>query len=130
MAWLFIDSAEPQKFRLGLLDGDSVKIWEHAGRSHEILGQLAKHVPYKILKNTSGICVVSGPGSFTAIRTGVLIANLLARLFKKLLVGVSVQEAQDLKILSARLAAGKISPSVYVKPEYDTEPNITLPKTA
>ncbi len=129
MSWLFIDSSAPKNFRLGLL-GPTVKLWEHTARSNELLAQLNKRVPKRVLMNTDGICVVSGPGSFTAIRTGVLIANLLARLLNKPLVGIPISEAHDLVQLSAQLATHHFPLASYVKPEYDTEPNITLPKTA
>lgn len=80
------------------------------------------------LEACEGICVVAGPGSFSSIRIGVLYANLLSRLLRLQLVGVSVEEAADRNALVERLKTHAPSPSVYVAPVYDMEPNITIPR--
>lgn len=101
---------------------------ELEGRSNVLLPKLAKN------KNNfdflEGVCVVSGPGSFSAVRTGVLYANLLSRLKKVPLVGVTVEEAADLPSLARKLEASswKSKAVDYVAPVYEAEPNITLPK--
>ena len=82
-----------------------------------------------------GVCVVAGPGSFSAIRTGVLYANLLSRLLHRPLVGVSVEEAVDQAALIQHLQPffsslpSPASPlTTYVAPIYAMEPNITVPR--
>lgn len=75
--------------------------------------------------------MVAGPGSFSAVRAGVLQANLIARLLKLPLVGVTVDEAGDLEALHRELRDPRLKLAVpYVAPIYDKEPNITTPKPA
>ncbi len=128
MAWLYINTARPSQFELGTLAPGQIRIQTSDGRSHAILLKLANQKITKDLKNLDGICVVAGPGSFSAIRTGVLIANLLSRLWQKPLIGVDLERAQSLEALAEDLATGRLKSQEYVKPEYDMEPNITLPK--
>lgn len=70
--------------------------------------------------------MVAGPGTFSSVRTGVLQANLLARLLRVPLVGVLAEEARDLPKLSERLWSGNLAAATYVAPLYDAEPNITV----
>ena len=77
------------------------------------------------VERAHGVCVVAGPGSFSAIRGGVLIANLLARLHDKKLYGLSKDEASDLTAVRERLTDGQLPSAPYVAPVYDAEPNIT-----
>ncbi len=106
MTYLFIESVLPAEFRVGLLRDDVPHVRIIVKRSHAILMEVMKEL--KKVKKIDGIIVVKGPGSFTAIRTGVLIANVLARILRVPLNGAS---------------AGM------VLPEYISEPNITLKKT-
>jgi tRNA A37 threonylcarbamoyltransferase TsaD len=124
--WLFIESTQPDSFRVGALAGRGPKIAAVRGKSHCILTELARRFSPADIKRADGICVVQGPGSFTAIRTGVLVANLLARLFKKPLVGVTASEAGDTGALAAALQAGSLCATDYVAPQYLSEPNITV----
>jgi len=123
--WLFIATTQSGEFRIGLL-GQKVEVVSGQGKSHKILPALARRITPQKIKRLDGICVVSGPGSFTAVRTGVLVANLLARYFAKPLVGVSLDEAQDLEKLGRELAAHVHKPVRYVAPVYFAEPNIIL----
>lgn len=127
MDWLFIETTRPGEFRLGLLGAKAVKVKTYKGRSNSVLTRLASLVRRTALSGLAGVCVVSGPGSFTSVRTGVLIANILARKLKKPLVGIKAEQAEDIFGLSAKLAQGKLKNSRYIKPLYDAEPNITLP---
>jgi hypothetical protein len=124
--WLFIESTQPDSFRLGALTGQGPKIAPVRGKSHRILAELNRRFSPADIKRADGICVVQGPGSFTAVRTGVLIANLLSRLFKKPLVGVTASEAGDAGALGAALYAGGLCATDYVAPQYSSEPNITV----
>lgn len=131
MVWLYINSASPDASIVGQLKQGAIRVKNVQGRSHAILNTIASLPLLKKQRSSiAGICVVSGPGSFSSIRTGVLIANVLSRELHIPLFGVDLSEAQDLEVLTANLQAGKIPAQEYVKPEYDTEPNITLPKTA
>jgi len=126
MAWLFIDSAKPDTFRFGVLDEKGKGVRSNVGRSHALLTAIARHVPRRSLDRVQGICVVQGPGSFTAVRTGVLVANILSRQLQKPLVAVSSEQAEDLASLATLLATGSLMPSATVLPVYDAEPNITV----
>ena len=121
MAWLFIDTTRADQFRVGYL-GSRISIKTIQGRAHGLLPAIMRLSKIEI----HGICVVQGPGSFSAVRTGTLIANLLARLWKKPLVGVSVEDALDLPVLSERLLKKGVTSSTYIAPVYDAEPNITV----
>ncbi|MSR85055.1 hypothetical protein EXS71_01270 [Candidatus Uhrbacteria bacterium] len=127
MAWLFVDTHAPFQSRVGwLATGKKREIKTLTGRRGRILFHLApRWRTYR--KNLEGICVVSGPGSFSAIRGGVLTANLLARFMRVPLVGISVDQAQDLFALETELLNQRLPVTQYVAPQYDAEPNITLP---
>ncbi|MDP3793345.1 MAG: hypothetical protein Q8R07_01185 [Candidatus Uhrbacteria bacterium] len=128
MAWFFLDTHRPHFSRVGwLLDSGSSRVKTIRGRSQKLWTVVVKDWAKRV-KTLSGICVVAGPGSFSAVRIGVLYANLLARFLKKPLVGVSVEEAKSLSRLGRDLRR-HIHPTVsYVAPVYDAEPNITLPR--
>lgn len=133
MPWLFLDTHEPGKARFALLDQDRLpKVTEVEGRATALLPRLAKTLGSKGVADIDGVCVVAGPGSFSSVRAGVLQANLVARLLRKPLVGITVDEAADLPVLSHKLHAShhSVNRSEYVAPIYDKEPNITLPKNA
>ena len=127
MPWLFLDTHEMGRVRVGLLSASGARIKEAEGRSIACL-PLVEQVLGKKKAVLEGICVVQGPGSFSAVRTGVLDANLLARLWRLPLTGVDVADAQDVEALAKRLAENGLKKQAYVAPVYDAEPNITVPK--
>lgn len=112
--------------RYGWLALDRVNVKRKEARAGDLLLMLA--CDRKRLKHIDGICVVAGPGSFSAVRTGVLYANLLSRLIRRPLVGVLREETNDLTALAKHLYDGA-SVTPYVSPLYDAEPNITTQKT-
>ena len=127
-AWLFIDTHAPGRCRLGWLSLDEpISVRTYRGRPPCLLRRLFVHERER-LQACVGICVVAGPGSFSAIRTGVLYANLLARLVARPLVGVTLEDAVSLKQLARNLALHALSSVSYVAPVYDREPNITVPR--
>lgn len=133
MAWLFLDTHKPGEARFAWLEKEKLPLVTLIeGRANNLLPKLAKSVGAKGLKRIEGVCVVAGPGSFSSVRAGVLDANLIARLQKVPLVGVTVDEAQDLPVLSHKLFAThhSLKLAAYVAPIYDKEPNITVPKPA
>ena len=124
--WLFIETTQPDRFTVGLLGGTAPKLREVQARSHAVNTEVFRQLTPSVRKQLDGICVVSGPGSFTSTRTGVIIANLLSRQYTRPLVGVSFDEAQDLEALTARLVSGIQKTVSYVAPVYSSEPNITI----
>ena len=95
------------------------------GARGKVVALLASFAPRTRIRAMSGICVVAGPGPFSAIRSGVLVANILSRVYHMPLYGVSTEEGKNLDILRDRLNRGVIPASPYVAPVYDAEPNIT-----
>jgi|WetSurMetagenome_2_1015567.scaffolds.fasta_scaffold860112_1 hypothetical protein len=124
--WLFIDTSERGRERLALI-GRTGKIVTRTRRRPRgsVVETLASFTEPKAVASCEGICVVAGPGSFSAVRSGVLAANLLARLHSKPLYGVSVEESRDLPRLWTRLVQGLLTSEPYIAPVYDAEPNIT-----
>ena len=129
MAWLFLDTHAMGQVRVAWLDGARVEEERVEARSQAALPLVERLVAGR-REALEGICVVQGPGSFSAVRTGVLDANLLARLWKVPLVALVGEEATDLAALANRLKEGAFKPTRYVAPTYDAEPNITLPKSS
>lgn len=127
-AWLFLDTHAPGQSRFAFFErGKPIKPVQIEGRASALLPRLAKQWGRPL----AGVCVVAGPGSFSAVRAGVLQANLIARLLKLPLVGVTVDEAGDLEALHRELRDPRLKLAVpYVAPIYDKEPNITTPKPA
>jgi len=78
------------------------------------------------------IAVVCGPGSFSSLRVGLVVANTLAWALKIPIISlktdelVLVNERQLLKIIKKKLENKRFKP---VAPFYDKEPNITYPKS-
>ncbi len=106
---------------------ETIQVEGKAARVLPVLERLTKDRAAKI----EGVLVVAGPGTFSSIRTGVLYANLIARLLAIPLIECSAEETvpgQFAQIIEAYLA-GKRSSVTYVAPIYDREPNITLPRT-
>jgi tRNA A37 threonylcarbamoyladenosine modification protein TsaB len=116
--WLFIDTHVLGTYRLGFVDQHHEDIQSFSGRAHELLGQLDRLCPDTSL--ITGICVVDGPGTFSSIRTGVLYANLLARLLSVPLTSIHAGE---------RFSPLDVVSRSYVAPIYDSEPNITYKTT-
>ncbi len=122
--WLFIDSSQLGRFRYGIIDSTQKNLRLVHGRSHLLLAHLAR-LSLSTLGEIRGICVVAGPGSFSAVRGGVVVANILARCLGKPLVGIPVEEAEDVPKLIQWLESGRIVSSPFVEPVYDAEPTIT-----
>lgn len=125
MSYLFIDTSERLRIRLAHIPSRGA-IRERAitGRRRTV-AVIASFIRAQSLPSLKGIVVVSGPGPFSAVRSGVLVANLLARMYHIPLYGVSVHHARNLEELRSAFLAKKIRPSSYVAPVYDREPNIT-----
>lgn len=127
MAWLYINSALPDASDVGIISSTSQRLKRVEGRSHHILNTISQLKEVK-QKQIEGVCVVFGPGSFSSIRTGVLIANMFARTEKIPLIGLHLDQATDLALIAKGLEANTYPKQAYVKPEYDAEPNITVAK--
>lgn len=125
MGWVFIDTSIAGVCRFGLLTKNGEGIMTKNIRANGLLAALEEEIDRNAFRAVSGICVVRGPGSFSAVRSGVLVANVLARCFQKPLVSILNEDAKDLALLERRLAVGEFHPQSTVLPLYDAEPNIT-----
>lgn len=130
MRWLFIDTSMSGSIRYGILGSGSRAVHHVQARSGCLLPLLERRYGARLPSRIDGVCAVAGPGSFSSVRGGVLVANLLARVWKKPLVGVSVSDARDVRRLAARLDRGDVSPEAFVAPRYAAEPNITISRNS
>lgn len=102
------------------------------GKSDNLLAMVDKILKKRKIfpESLRGIAVVSGPGSFTAVRQGVVAANTLGFLFGIPAVGVRLDEFGNddelMTIISRKIA--KARPGDNVVPFYGREPNITKPR--
>ncbi len=129
MGWLGIDTRVNGHSAVSWIDGDQIETIQVEGKAARALPVLARLVEGR--KNQiEGILVASGPGTFSSIRTGVLYANICARLLKIPLVEVQEEESliSHYPEIVNEFVAGKRTASTYVAPIYDREPNITLPR--
>ncbi len=130
MSWLFIDTTRTGICRFGMLKSDGSGVITQRIKADRLLARIAQRIGLATLQRTmSGVCVVAGPGSFSAVRSGVLTANLLSRFLHVPLIGISVTEARDLGGVARHLEGLKRSSgaAMFVAPIYDAEPNITQP---
>ena len=133
MTWLFLDTSVSGSSRIGHISEQGVSVKTLNGRSDVVVRELIKAIPTPSSSpfergRMNGVIVVSGPGSFSAIRAGVVCANLIARLRRVPLVGVTVDEAKDLDTLLDRIASKQLRSQKTVLPTYNAEPNITMPR--
>lgn len=80
-------------------------------------------------KKLSGVVIVRGPGRFSAIRTGIIIGNILSQELGIPILGVVKKTllSDDAVLGSAQKVLG-LKKYVAVKPWYGKKPNITKPK--
>ncbi len=84
------------------------------------------HVLFEDIKR---ILVVPGPGSFTASRVSVTIANTIAFTHKIPMVSLPNVEKYSLQELCVRFLQSDQQETVFVTPLYDRPPMITQAKT-
>lgn len=110
------------------------------GASEDVLGIVKKFLEAQSIALTSigGIIVTLGPGPFTALRIGVVIANTLAWALHIPLFGYKVHEFKKIDDLAQKawqqflqpssLHSQKLQKFQALLPWYGKEPNITKPK--
>lgn len=81
---------------------------------------------HKDLSDVNGIAVVTGPGGFTALRIGVVTANVLAYALDIPVAGLNLDEfSNHQELITKAIAKLKNTKSGgVVMPEYGREPNI------
>jgi tRNA threonylcarbamoyladenosine biosynthesis protein TsaB len=120
--YLYLDTSEPEA-ELIVFQGNNFLI-QRKWMAHRELSKTLSGEYQKIMKKArierkdlSGICVFSGPGSFTGLRIGISFANALA-----FGLDIPVYETKKKGILNTR------NPKKIVIPFYGSEPRITKPK--
>ena len=78
----------------------------------------------KDIKDIKSVIVVKGPGSFTALRIGVVTANTLAWALRIPIIGVKLEEKTKIEAAIEK-SLKKIIKFKQVMPEYGMEPNIS-----
>ena len=132
-AWyLLIDSSRRDHLTLKLFSAADVKIFSGSIKTHSIIEILDTFLKLKLaLARIRGIAVVHGPGSFSALRSGMIISQLMARYYDIPIMGVSADAASDLRGLIKRFQKLKSdAPRRMLKPQYGKLPNITVPHHA
>lgn len=132
---LIINTASPDKIMVTLFRDkkllNSLNIKAKRGQKDLLLRAidrlLAKNKAK--LKNLKGIIVVTGPGSFTGLRVGIVVANTLGQTLNIPVTGVKLADFGKLSDLAElgkqRLKRAKKGEAVL--PFYNKEPNITKP---
>ena len=135
--FLFINTTVSQRVHLSLankdkvIDRKNVKVGRRqAERLLPLLDKMLKKNKIK-LNQLMGIIVVSGPGPFTSVRAGVMLANTLSYSLKVPSVGLKFStkfnNLEELFHQGIKQLKGKKGFSS-IHPFYGKEPNITKPK--
>jgi tRNA threonylcarbamoyl adenosine modification protein YeaZ len=125
---LFLDTSDTEQTSLFLLDRDFMKahIWKskftQAEKLHTEIEKFFKKQKLSFDK-LEKVGVVVGPGPFSRVRTGVVVANTLAYALKIPVVGVR-KLGTGINFSAVMKQKGVKSVEVF----YDRAPNITKPK--
>lgn len=129
---LVINTAQNDNLSLAVLRGKeivkSVSINAKHKQSDKLLLEIDKLLK-KDVKKLSHIVVVSGPGSFTSLRIGVVVGNTLAWALSLPLAEISLDEFNGdnfVDIVNSKIKKAK--KGFIAEPVYDRGPNITKKK--
>lgn len=83
------------------------------------------------LESLKGIVVNSGPGTFSSLRSGIVVANTLSFGLGIPVVGIPMPDERPVVQTAALgiIEVAKAKVEDIVSPEYGSEPNISQPKT-
>lgn len=129
---LMINTTAENEITIFLFDGYKTVKDAACGQKDKLLSFIDKVMQKnkKKIWNVGGIVIVSGPGSFTAVRQGAVVANTLGFALRIPVVGVRLDEFKDdnefLKVGLEKLKRAKVGEIVF--PFYGREPNITKSK--
>lgn len=73
------------------------------------------------------ILVVRGPGPFTAVRTGLIVANTVGYLLNIAVAGVVTTKPLSVSRIRQLVRRLPAKPGIIVRPWYGRQPNITRP---
>ena len=132
---LFINTSQAEEAILMLDDGR--RILRHSfATGFNKTDTLLKHINIFLIKreleakDLKGVVVVTGPGPFTSLRIGVVVANTLAYALNIKVVGIKATEfiSNDMLVKKGEAKLVKVKSFQIVEPFYGKEPNITKPK--
>ncbi len=124
--FLYIESLEPKKVKIIIFDDKKiirqkrVAIW--SDKILECVDAAAGGLRY--LRQVAGIVVHQGPGTFSAVRSGVLAANMLGAALDIPVRAVNNQF--NSAVLPAVVGGLFKKKNVVISPLYNREPNITM----
>jgi len=130
--YLFINTCEQWKIRIAVFSNTSLKSSMLKSGTVKLTERLVFFITQILNKEKSdfkhlkGIIVVTGPGSFTSVRIGCVIANTLAQVLNIGIYGAPADRLNSDAIIIKAIT--KIKKNHYVVPFYDREPNITIGK--
>lgn len=132
---LLINTADQGNITVALARSGKIVAFDAITTPHHGAGKILSAVERLLKKHKTalkGVIVVSGPGAFTAVRLGVVIANTIAWSLHIPIIGVKrtvfttlADLASQSPMVMKRARRGKL-----VVPFYGKEPNITLPRHA
>ncbi len=127
--FLFLNTIQGYDLELGLFDEQEwrgrVKVRFLAGHGDKTLVLLEKTLKRSKVKlgDLQGIAVLQGSGSFTGIRIGLTIANIIGFVLNIPVLAVKSLDQDSFRKTIKRLS--KMKKPTPIKPFYDREPNIT-----
>lgn len=131
---LVIDTTLPEGFLVALARPRGgvvarVKVRTQYGHGERLLPVIVRLLVAKKItpQRLKGIIVVSGPGRFSAVRAGVVVANALAIAAGIPVVGVPAGSLQAVAVMGAKLLA-KAGRKLVI-PAYGQAPSITIKKS-
>lgn len=130
MGWLHIDTRTNGHSSVSWIEGEVLETLQVEGKAARVLPVLSRLLEGR-REQLEGVLVAAGPGTFSSIRTGVLYANLIARVVGIPLLSLNEHDASvpgRLPEIIREYRVGKRLAVGYVAPMYDREPNITVPR--
>ncbi len=129
---LFINTAVPGEVSAGLSDGKKITHKKAKGNSDKLLVLVDQVLRANKIgpESIGGIAVISGPGSFTAVRQGIVATNALGFLLRIRVVGIRIGEFKNdrelFMVAGSKMVKARVGETVL--PFYGGKPNITKPK--
>jgi tRNA threonylcarbamoyl adenosine modification protein YeaZ len=132
---LFINTSEAEQATLMLDDGR--RVMEHSfATGFNRTDTLLKHINIFLTKrkikakDLKRIVVVTGPGPFTSLRIGVVVANTLGYALNIKVAGIKATEfkSNDMLVKKGKVRLAKLRSFQIIEPFYGKAPNITKPK--
>ena len=129
---LFILAQDIRELELGLVeDGELTQTVSLEASPEQHLKSIADHLAQwgTSLDELEGVYVVTGPGSFTASRVSITIANALAFSKNIPIYPIENKERRTMVELHKHLKEHPVSSTPFALPSYDRPPMTTTPKS-